>query len=233
MHAVILAGGLGTRLKPAVSDRPKPMAEIKGKPFLEYVINRLKANKVRSATLCVSYMKDKIVDYFSKNYGEYVRFSVEETPLGTGGALKNAEKLLPERFLLLNGDTHALVDYQNLLDFHEKNKADVTVVFHQGAGNRGGRAKLAGNRLLEFVEKGVETGPGLVNSGVYVVERSVLAKIPKDVVVSWEKETLPALLGDKSVVVCGYVQKEDPWGIDMGDPQHYDYLQQNVWLLEK
>ena len=122
--AVILAGGLGKRLRTELKDIPKPMASIEGRPFLEYVIcNLLRKQGITEIILCVHYMADKIVDYFGdgSDFGVHILYSKEshDTPLGTGGALKAVEKYIDdEPFLVMNGDSYAEINYNDLEVFN-------------------------------------------------------------------------------------------------------------------
>ncbi len=229
--AVILASGLGMRLRSAVSNRPKPMAEINGRPFLEYLVKRLLSSGIEDIIICVSYMKEHIIEYFSKNYKGKVRFSIEKAPLGTGTTLKNAAGLVSGRMFMLYGDSFTPIDYADLLSFHVKNKADITMTLFRGEATHGGRVTLKGKRVVGFMKKGTETGPGLINAGVFVIERRILDRIP-DGANSFEKETIPKLLEDKSIVINGYMSELNI-SIDIGEPDTYKYLQDNPSILEK
>src|SRR3989344_9013022 len=130
MKTLILCGGLGTRLRSVVSDVPKAMAPIGGKPFLMYQIDWLKKFNLTEIILCVGYLKDHIKNYFGNGslFGVKITYSEEEALLGTGGAIKNAEKLLNnEAFIVLNGDTYAKIDFTKLIDFHNKKKSKYTL----------------------------------------------------------------------------------------------------------
>ena len=120
MKALILAGGFSTRLKNIVSDTPKPMALIAGKPFLEYQLQLLKESGITDIVLCVHFMANKIKSYFGdgKRFGTNITYSEEEMPLGTGGAIKFAEKYIGDHFLVLNGDTFSDIDLNKFLSFH-------------------------------------------------------------------------------------------------------------------
>src|SRR5215217_7466801 len=108
MRALILAGGLGTRLRPLFSDRPKPMAQVLGKPFLEYQIEQLRAQEFKDLVLCVGYLARHVQDYFGdgRGWGVRIDYAVETELLGTAGAIKNAQTFIAEdAFLVLNGDS--------------------------------------------------------------------------------------------------------------------------------
>lgn len=228
---VILAGGFGTRLRSVVSDRAKPMAEVGGRPFLEYVVRRLISHGFEDIVICASYMREGMIDYFSKKYGKNIIFAIEETPLGSAGALKNAEEFVEDRFLLIHGDTFMPISYDDLISYHIKNKADMTMTLCTMDSNRWGRVRMDGKRIVEFVEKGPETAPGLVNGSISVIEKSVLEEVPKGKICSLEKELLPKLLKTESFLLNGYTTEIKFF--DMGEPEAYNYLKNNLWLLEK
>ena len=234
---MILAAGLGKRLKSVVSDRPKPMAAGEwGKPFLDYLVKRLISHGITDIVICVSFMKESITDYFSKNYKEYVRFSEEDVPLGSGSTLKNAKELIDGRFFLLYGDAYTLVDYRDLLAHHIRNKADITMTLHVGDCSRGGCVKLDGDRIIEF-SGDPRAGQGLKNAGVSVIERSIIDRIPDthDIATgenSFERETIQRLVKEGSAIVDGYTLDSDV-SIGVGSPDSYKYLLQNPGLLEK
>ena len=119
MKVVILAGGLGTRLKDTVPDLPKPMAPIKGRPFLEYQMDFWMNQGINRFILSVGYLSDIIINHFSYKYrGAILEYSIESNPLGTGGALIQALKNLSEPVLVINGDTFFQVQLKKLMKFH-------------------------------------------------------------------------------------------------------------------
>ncbi|MCK4701226.1 MAG: NTP transferase domain-containing protein, partial [Bacteroidales bacterium] len=126
-EAIILAGGLGTRLKSVISDIPKPMAPIHGKPFLEYLLSYLVKFKIKKAVLSVGYKYQNIFDYFGNNYkGMKLSYAIEDMPLGTGGGIRNAmDQINNDHFFLLNGDTFYEVDLNKLYHLHIKEKANI------------------------------------------------------------------------------------------------------------
>jgi len=228
-QAVILAGGLGTRLRGVISDRPKPMAPIGSRPFLDYLVSRLATNHFGHIVICVSYMREKIEEYFGPKYGSLVSFVVEEEPLGTGGALRNAKAVLDQRFAVLNGDTYVQVDYGEMFRFHAANKAIMTIALARSDGDRFGRVLLDGDRIVGFSEKARKDG-NPVNAGVYIVERSVLDQIPSGRAFSLEKELIPMLLSERQRVF-GYATGSE--FIDIGEPESYKRLVENPAFLER
>ena len=129
MEAIVLAGGFGTRLKEVVSDVPKPMAPVNGKPFLEYLIKDLGEKGIRHIILAVGYKKKIIKEYFKNRYESIeITYSEELTPLGTGGAIKKALKLAKEEdVFIVNGDTFFDIDLKRMKEFHTENKSILTV----------------------------------------------------------------------------------------------------------
>lgn len=198
-QAVILCGGLGTRLQAAYDSGPKALAPVSGRPFLDYQLAWLARQGVRSAVLCVGYRHAQIEARYPAGAGDpVIRYSVEETPLGTAGAVKHAEAAIEgEQFFVMNGDSLADVSLAELLAFHRGHNALATIAVVEVAdAARYGSVALDGDgRVTGFAEKGAASGPGRVNAGVYVMERAVLAMIPAGRAYSLEREVFPSLLG--------------------------------------
>jgi D-glycero-alpha-D-manno-heptose 1-phosphate guanylyltransferase len=227
--AVILAGGLGTRLRAVVPDRPKPMAEIEpGRPFVDYLVEKLVESGFSRIIFCVAYMKESVMEYYSRNRRTPVEFVHEETPLGTAGALKNAERVLPDRFAVLNGDSYIKLNYSDLFKFHEENNSDLTMTLSRVSGNRFGRVILREKRVITFGGDQPDFDSDLANAGVYVFERTVLNSVPERKY-SLEQDLIPELI-KKNKRVMGYVSDND--FIDMGVPESYEYLRRNPGLLK-
>lgn len=130
MQAILLCGGMGTRLRSVVADRPKPMADICGKPFLQYLLEMLRDKGITEVIFALGYMGEMIEEYFQDGsaFGLKITYSYEEEPLGTGGAIRNAlPKILEEEVLVLNADTYFPMDYQGLLRFHQENDGDFSL----------------------------------------------------------------------------------------------------------
>jgi hypothetical protein len=164
MQAVILAGGLGTRLRPSVPDLPKAMAEIDGRPFLEYLLEQVRRAGFREAVLCVGYRQDAIREYFRGGEGHNIRliYSAENEPMGTGGALKLAEPLLTgERWLVMNGDSFLDVPLEAMVRAHDGTGAIVTLaVVRVAEASRFGAVELGPEgEVTAFTEKAARTGP--------------------------------------------------------------------------
>lgn len=221
-QAVILAGGLGTRLRPVLSERPKAMAEFNGRPFLEHQLDLLKAGGMQDVLLCVGYMAEAISGYFGDGaqWGLRIRYSVDPSPLGTGGALKLAEPLLDETFLLLNGDTFLSCDLSALEEHHRVNQADVTLAVSRAddASGYGSVEVGADGRATGFREKAVGAYPGYVNAGLYVMSKSLLADVPANRPVSLERDLLNEWVHTRRVFT---LQLEGPF-VDIGTPEGYE-----------
>lgn len=180
--AVILAGGLGERLKPLTDKTPKPLLLVKGKPIIQYAIENLKKYGILDIVLSIGYMADKIQDNFGdgKKLGVNIIYSVEKEMLGTGGAFKFASRGLG-RFVGLNGDNLADFDYNKMLDVHLRNKAKLTLtLFPVEDVTKFGIVELDGERIVRFIEKpSVEDAPSnLNNAGATIFEPGVLDILP-------------------------------------------------------
>lgn len=220
--AIILAGGLGLRLREIVKDIPKPMALVAGKPFLEYLILQLVKWRINEVILSIGHKGSIIRSYFGngKQLGIKIRYSEEKEPLGTGGALKIAVGLLHEEcFIVMNGDSFLDVDFDTFADFHKKNNAFATIgLINVNDTNRYGRVVVdEDGNIVEFAEKGW-AGKGTINGGIYIFDRKVVKKIPSGNV-SLENQVLPFLIGHGL-----YGMVIENFFIDIGVPDDYLYL---------
>lgn len=219
MQALILCGGLGTRLREAVADRPKSMAPIRGKPFLEILIRGLMQKGVDDFVLATGHLGEQIEAYFGNGacWDVRIRYSREAVPLGTGGAVKLAGPLLSDRFLVLNGDTWVDFDPQSLEAKLASTGAPLVLTLrHVDDPERYGAVDTdADGRVRAFVEKGVKTG-NHINAGAYLVRKEALDLMESGKPVSLEKEWMPALVarGIYGVETRGLF-------IDIGIPEDY------------
>ena len=221
VKAIILAGGKGTRLQGVVSDVPKPMAPIAGKPFLEYLILQLKSYSVRDIVLSVGYKKEDIISFFSTGlqWGVTITYAEETMPLGTGGAIRQALTSIQDQdVLVLNGDSYVHVDVARYMEWHRTKQCIASLVATSIENtDRYGTVELdRDERIHNFTEKGERKGPGWINAGVYLFHRSVFNPIPASEFCSLEKEILPNLLGKG---LYGY--KCTGEFIDIGTPESY------------
>lgn len=230
MKALILAGGLGTRLKEILNDQPKPMAPVANRPFLEYLILQLKEQGVTDIVLCIGYRGEQIEKYFDdgSRCGVHIAYSQEKEPLGTGGAMNLAEGLIRgENFLVMNGDSFLDVDLNGLVEFHLEREALATMALVEVKDPaRYGTVEINERGEIEsFGGKGKSSRSKLVNGGVYVLNREIFEYIPKGKV-SLEKEVFPKLIGKG---FCGMPVKG--FFIDIGVPVDYRRLEANPKML--
>ena len=219
-EAIILAGGFGTRLSHVVSDVPKPMAPVYGKPFLTYRIDRLIDAGIRRVILATGYKHECIESYFGTSYrGIEIVYSQETTPLFTGGALlQAAQKIQSEDFVVLNGDTLFDIDLQKLYDFHVQNHANITIALRQVADtSRYGSVTCSNSNIIAFKEKAESVGTGDINGGIYAINREWLMNQNLQTKFSFEKELMQPLAGDPSF----YGLRFNTYFIDIGVPEDY------------
>jgi len=226
VDAIILAGGLGTRLRGVIGNLPKTLAPIKGKPFLDIILNRLNNYSfIGHVVIAVGYMGDKIRSEYagSHRYCFEIRFSEEKELLGTGGALKKSIKYATtEDVIALNGDYYVDVDLVDLYRYHCDRAADFTMVVSEVDDMRrfGGVTMDGAGKITGYAEKGGynEAGPlpGAVNAGVYLFQRRVFDAVPNSVPLSLERELFPGFISKN---FYGYVSKG--MFIDIGTPESY------------
>jgi len=234
LKALILAGGFATRLRPLSCSRPKTLFPIVNKPLLQWIFERLAEGGIDEAILAVNAItKFYITQHKISKCGLKIRFSVDppKMPLGTGGPLKKAEKLIghDEPFIMLNGDIYADLNYRELLEAHKKSDALATIALCKVDDPCSyGVADLKGNAIKKFVEKPSkgQSPSNLINAGVYVFNPEVFDYIPKGRAVSIEREVFPKLAEEGKLsghCISGL------W-IDIGKPQ--EYLEANKIVLE-
>src|SRR5213080_684966 len=207
VRAFVICGGPGTRLRPVLADRPKSMALISGTPFLQLLLDRLRSQGVDDVILGTGYMAEKIERYFGSGnkFAVRIRYSREDEPLGTGGALKLAEPLISDPVVVLNGDSYVEWNLNPMLEFFRAKDADLVLVLQAVADvTRYGTVALDHDgRVTEFIEKGIRAGPGLINAGVYLLRKRIVRDLPVGTAISLEREVFPRLL-DRGVygLVC-------------------------------
>ncbi len=226
-EAIVLAGGLGTRLRSAVSDLPKCMAPVAGRPFLFYVINYLRMQGVEKFIFSIGY-KHEIIEAYLKDQFSTLSYqcSIEEEPLGTGGAIHLAcKKASDKKIIIVNGDTLFKADIKGLLHHHEQQKAECTLALKpMQQFDRYGVVELnEDNRIINFKEKQFYE-KGLINGGVYVltVDDFLAKKFPHKF--SFEKDYLEKYYGQENF----YGNIQDSYFIDIGIPEDYSRAQQEL-----
>lgn len=222
MEAIILAGGLGTRLRDVVPDLPKPMALVAGKPFLEILLTSLAAKGFHRIVLSLGYMADKIVHHFGDRYlNMELVYAVETTPLGTGGAIRAAlDRCIGDHAFIFNGDTYLDLEADALEQQWQATKQPIIVVREVNDTARYGRVDMQNGRIHAFLEKGV-AGRGLINAGCYVLPKTALNAFARGESFSLESSYfIPNL---QSVHFNGFVTQGR--FIDIGIPADYKLAQ--------
>ncbi|MQG20626.1 MAG: NDP-sugar synthase [SAR202 cluster bacterium] len=231
LTAVVLVGGLGTRLRPLTSGLPKPMIPVLNRPFLEHLITKLKTHGVKRVILASGYQPDVIEDYFGGglDLGVEISYAVEDSPLGTSGAVKASAGDIPGTFLVLNGDVVMDLDVTEFLERHKATSASATIALYRvDDPSPYGVVPLDDDgRVQQFIEK--PTGPKFpshfINSGCYALEPSVLDFISEGEFTMFERDTFPALLS-ASLPVYGF-----PWDgywRDIGTVSSYTELNRDI-----
>lgn len=199
MQAVILAGGLGTRLRPITETIPKPMVLIAGRPYLEYQIAYLRDQKMTDILLLIGYKGEHIENHFGdgESFGVRIRYSKEETPLGTGGALRHALELLDERFLLLYGDSFQPMQYADCVATFTDAGADACVVAYNNTESTDVKNNLYVDErgvVIRYDKTGVDPRLNMVEAGVSLYKKSVIERIQTSGVTSLEQDIFPKLI---------------------------------------
>jgi D-glycero-alpha-D-manno-heptose 1-phosphate guanylyltransferase len=226
MEAIVLAGGLGTRLASRLQGLPKPMAPVAGRPFLEILLAQLRRSSCARVLLSVGHRHEVIQEHFGAAFeGMKIDFVVEGAPLGTGGAIRLAlERASEDSVLVLNGDTFLDADYAEMMRFHAEESAEATLaVVRRDDVSRYGGVIIDGRRIVGFEEKG-RSGPGWINAGTYVLARNL----------AWP----PALAEKFSIETDFFVPevarlrpaayKVEGYFLDIGVPEDYDRAQNEL-----
>jgi mannose-1-phosphate guanylyltransferase len=231
MKGLILAGGKGTRLRPLTINTPKPVVPVANSPFLLYQIDLMRGAGITEIILSLSYQPRKIEDLLKDgaDYGVWIRYAVEGTPLGTGGAFKNAEEHIDSTTIVFNGDVLTDIDLAAVVAHHRKHNAVATIVLTP-VENPSAYGLVETNPdgwIQRFIEK---PGPdeitcNTINAGIYVLEPSVLKYMPKGEPYSFERGLFPTLLEHKEPVLSFYFDK---YWIDIGTPQKYLEVHQDI-----
>jgi D-glycero-alpha-D-manno-heptose 1-phosphate guanylyltransferase len=226
VEAIILVGGLGTRLKQLTENVPKPMLPIGPRPFLSYLLDYLAGEGVKNVILSVSYKYDVIVSYFGDRYKSIdLRYSIENEPLGTGGAIKYAlEQAQSNNILVLNGDTLFCVSLTKMLSFHENHNSCLTIALKPMAGfSRYGNVVLDGDYVVAFEEK-AEKNSGYISGGLYLFKKDI-----------FDKYNLPRKFSVEEDFFERYIERIRPFGfvsdnyfIDIGIPDDYLHAQEEL-----
>jgi len=232
--ALILAGGFGTRLVETIGGSiPKPMAMVNQKPFLEYLLLYLKSQGIENVIILCHYKHEKIVDHFNEGdkFGLKIKYIIEDEPLGTGGALINAARIIKDKFFFVfNGDSIFITSLSPLLKLHNTMNGICTMALKElDDTGRYGRVTLDGNRIIGYQEKKIFE-KGLINSGVYIINKQLFVDMHFPQTCSFEDVILPKLLEDNFL----YGQIMSGNFIDIGIPESYQKSQSLLqgWLAK-
>ena len=219
--AILLVGGMGTRLLPLTLKTPKPMLQVAGVPFTEHQIRKAADAGIAEIVLATSYKSELFEPYFGngERFGIKIKYAVEKSALGTGGGIRNAANLLADcdQVVIFNGDVLSGHDLTRQLEFHKKHQADITLYLTQVEDARAyGCVELLENKQVKsFLEKMENPISNLINAGCYIFSRKIIDQIPQDKVVSVERDTFPNLLANNAKVF-GYL--DNSYWLDIGTP---------------
>jgi len=231
MKAVILVGGKATRLLPLTCNTAKAMVPVLNTPFLEHVIRYLSRHEIREIILAQGRLEQPIEGYLGdgSQFGVRLYYSTEDAPLGSAGAVKNAERYLDKTFLVLNGDIFSDLDFTVMIDLHRESKAKATIALTpvDDPTSYGLVETDAQNRVIRFLEKPgwSEVTTNTINAGAWVLEPDVLAQIPPQTEVSFERQVFPQLLAKREPF---YAYHSSGYWIDMGTPEKYLQLHREL-----
>ena len=217
---LILCGGLGTRFRQVMNDRPKGLAPVAGKPILEILIDEFTSQGAQRIILGVGYMKTQIIDHFKKIDSVEIIFSQENEPLGTGGAILNAlPKIESDRFLVSNGDSICDMDYNKMIAFHDHKKSDITIAVSptQNAEDYGNIDIDDAGKITAFTEKVQSRKKGIISAGVYLLPVRIFKTIEKKYPLSIEIDLFPQMV--KQFNIFGYRTGSEV--LDIGTEDRY------------
>jgi mannose-1-phosphate guanylyltransferase len=231
LKAIMLIGGLGTRLRPLTLKTPKPLLPILDQPFLAYQLDFLNRHGFHDIILCTAYKAQDFHDTLGNgsHLGVNLTYVHEDSPLGTGGAIKNAEPHVEGTTLICNGDILMNLDLRSLVEFHRDRKAAATIALTEVEDPRafGVVELVAEGRVKRFLEKPApgETDSHWINAGAYVFEQSVFSLIPRGVPCSVERETFPRMLSENIPL---YGKSLGGYWLDVGTLEKYEQAQRDV-----
>lgn len=221
LDLVILCGGLGKRFRKVSQIHPKPMAQIGGRPFLDFLLEHFLEQGIKRFILCVGYKGEYIKDYYRKSkYNKYLIFSTETTPLGTGGALKNAEKYISsDIFFVANGDSYCKIDLQKFTTFHLSLSDGLVsmALTKRDIRDDCGQVRLNDHFLItSFTEKKASVPNPYMNAGIYIFNKKILSLIPSIQPSSLEYDIFPGMVGKN---IYGFITRSKVY--DIGTPERY------------
>jgi NDP-sugar pyrophosphorylase family protein len=228
MQAVVLAGGLGTRLRPITESIPKPMVTVGGVPYLEHQLRFLKQQAITDVVLCTGYLSEQIEQYFGdgSRHGISIHYSREPRPLGTGGALRLARPLIRDEFLVIYGDSYLPIDYHlPWMKLISSSATGLMVIYKDDTGETGVQNNIAmedDGCIRRYNKDSVDTqGLQYIEAGVLAFRRELFEMIPADAVLSLEKDVYPLLIQREKLI--GFVTKQRFY--DIGTPERLAVLE--------
>jgi len=220
VDVVILCGGMGTRLKAIVDDKPKPMAEIDKRPFIDILIGHISTFGFQRFILCAGYKAESIQEYYkNKKCRVEILIEKEQELLGTGGAVKNVRPLIGSNpFLVLNGDSFLDMDLCKFIEFHLGKKAllSIALINAKDTKSYGSIETNSSDRIVKFCEKEEKSQESMINAGIYLFNREIFSLMPSDKKFSLEYDFFPKIVGRE---FYGYLAKG--FFIDIGTPERY------------
>jgi D-glycero-alpha-D-manno-heptose 1-phosphate guanylyltransferase len=228
MEGIILAGGLGTRLRPRVQNLPKPMAAVAGRPFLCWLLDRLAQAGFRRIILSVGYRKSAIIEALGTRHGEIaLDYAVEDVALGTGGAIRRSMSLIDrasDAIWVMNGDTISALRYEEMFAVHKAASPQMTMALARvDDASRYGSVLVYGDQVVGFMAGGAR-GPGIINLGTYLVSPRLFADAGWPEVFSFEREFLPLMAGRRQIRAF----ETQGWFVDIGVPEDFDRAQMEL-----
>ena len=224
MKAVVMAGGSGSRLRPLTVGRPKPLVPVVNHPVMGHILNLLKKHGLTDVVVTVQYLADMIEDYFGdgQSLGLNIHYSLEETPLGTAGSVKNAQEYLDDTFIVISGDALTDIDLTKVIEFHKAKKSKVTLTLYRVPNplEYGVIIVNEEGRIQRFLEKPSwgEVISDTVNTGIYVIEPEVMDRIEPGVPFDFSNDLFPLLM-QEGIPLYGYIA--DGYWCDVGDIKEY------------
>ncbi len=231
MKALFLAGGKGIRLQPLTYKIPKPMIPIMNKPLLERTMVQLKKSGISEIVISSCYRPKYIEEYFGngEQFGLKIQYIVEDIPLGTGGAIKKAEAQFKDTFIVFNSDILSDIDIHKMLDYHKSSHASATIAVTEVSDPSayGVVDYDADGYAISFIEKPLrgQTSSNFINAGIYIFEPEILKEIPRDSIVSIEREIFPSLIAKGHKIS---VYKHSGYWMDIGTLEKYMQVHKDI-----
>lgn len=230
VEAIVLAGGMGTRLQSVIQNIPKPMAPVSGQPFLNFILDELRSQGVQRVVLSTGYKHEVVEEYYQNRYKDLeIAYSVEDSPLGTGGAIKKAlQNIRTPHALVLNGDTLFKANLEEMKNIHFRNKADMTIALKKMHDcQRYGIVETKNQKVVRFREKSESSTGGAINGGIYLLKKDLLenGKFPEKF--SIEKDFMETHFEDLTIVAY----ESDAYFIDIGIPEDYERAQRELMII--